>query len=368
MTGVAAGARPAPPAGSGATIAVTEFWLDNGWMRVGVLDYGATLVEVDLPDRAGVRRNVVVRLSDVADYLSTTNRAYVGSTMGRFARMVPYGLVDLDGQEHRLVPNAGPHHIHGGPDGFDARMWTGDAAGGSTAGHIVLTLTSPDGDQGYPGTLACSARFTLDHRNRLTVRYEATTDRTTLCGITNHAFWNLAGTGTVDAQTLHLNATEILEQVRRDGPEVLPTGRRLPVAGTGADFRAPRRLGDVAVDGFFPLAGHPAGHPTARPAGQPDDRTDGQPDDRTDGAWAARLCDPGSGRRLAVDSDQSGMAVYTGDHLPGRPRAGVCLQAGPWPYVRDTPAFPDALLRPGQTYRSTTTFAFDVAPRIGEAA
>jgi aldose 1-epimerase len=329
VTGVEAGARPA-------ATEVTEFWLDNGWMRVGVLSYGATVVEVQVPDRSGVRRNVAVRLPDLAAYLAADDRAYVGSTMGRFARMVPYGVVDLDGQRHQLVPNAGPHHIHGGPDGFDARIWAGSAAGGPGSGHIALSLTSPDGDQGYPGTLACTARFELDLHNRFTIRYEATTDRATLCGFSNHVFWNLAGTGTVDGQVLQLNADRILEQVVKAGAEVVPTGRIVPVAGTGSDFRAPRRLRDVAVDGFFPLTGGP------------------------DHGWVARLSDPGSGRRMVVGSDQSGMGVYTGDHLPGRARAGVCLQPGPWPYAAGA-GFPCPVLRPGQTYRSRTTFTFDVA-------
>ncbi|MFI5907242.1 aldose epimerase family protein [Dactylosporangium sp. NPDC051541] len=341
MTGVAAGARPVSSAGDQDPIGLTEFWLDNGWMRVGVLDYGATVVDVQVPDRAGVRGNVAVRLPAVTDYLATADRAYVGSTMGRFARMVPHGVVDLDGREHRLAPNAGPHHIHGGPTGFDARVWAGEAAGGDDAGRIVLTLSSPDGDQGYPGTLTCRAEFTLDRRNRLTIRYEAVTDRTTLCGLTTHAFWNLAAGGTVDDQRLRLSADGVLEQLRGDGPEVLPTGRILPVAGTPSDLRAPRRLRGVALDGFFALSG-------GSRAGAGEVR-------------AAELSDPASGRRMVVDTDQSGMAVYTGDHLPGRARAGLCLQPGPWPYVRGASAIPGSLLRPGQTYRSSTTFGFDGA-------
>jgi aldose 1-epimerase len=330
VSGVAAGRRTVGRAGPDPGREVHELWLDSGRMRVAVLDYGATLVEVLVPDRSGTRRNVALRLPDLAAYLAAGDRAYVGSTMGRFARIVPHGRLELDGRRHQLVPNAGPHHIHGGPDGFDARVWDASAGGGADRGRIVLTLTSPDGDQGYPGTLACSAHLELDLRGRLTIRYEATTDRTTLCGLSNHVFWNLAGSGTIDAHLLQLNAAQVLEQVP-EGQDVVPTGRVVPAAGTAADLRAARRLQDIALDAFFPLTGG--------------------------AGWVARLLEPESGRRLVIDSDQSGMAVYTGDGLPGRPRAGICLQPGPWPCAA---GLPSSVLRPGQTYRSRTTFALDV--------
>jgi aldose 1-epimerase len=332
-TGVAAGTRPFGDTGSQA---VSEFWLDNGRVRVGVLDYGATVVEVAVPDRSGARANVALRLPGVDDYLATVDRAYVGSTMGRFARIVPYGRLDLDGIVHQLSTNAGSHHIHGGPDGFDNRIWSASAVGGTSTGRITLRLTSADSDQGYPGTLDCTARFELDDRDRLTIGYEASTDQTTLCGLSNHVFWNLAGSGTVDGHALWLHAGRILEA----DEEFVPTGRIVAVAGTPADFRQARSLGEAPVDAFLPL---------------PADRTPNR---------VARLYEPGSGRRLTISTDQSGMAIYTGDFLPGRRRAGVCLQPGPWPYVPDADSFPTAVLRPGETYRSRTLFAFDVADGI----
>ena len=307
--------------------AVTELSLDNGWMRVAVMTYGATVVAVEVPDRTGERRNVVVRLPDLAAYEAAEGRAYVGSTMGRFARIVPNGELELDGQSHRLTTNDGPHHIHGGPQGFDAKVWKGGATGGEESGRIVMSLRSPDGDQGYPGNLACTAVFELDRENRLTIAFEATTDRTTLCGLSNHVFWNLAGDRTVDDQLLQVNSTRVVES----GPDFVPTGNTVSVAGTDRDFAAERVLKGTAVDNFF-----------AVPAG----------------SWAARLTDPGSGRRLEIGTDQSGMAVYTGEILP-EARAGICLQPGPWPYAPGT-SFPSAVLRPGQTYRGRTSFRLSV--------
>lgn len=328
MSGVEAAARPAGKTGAGQEI--TELSLDNGWMRVAVLTYGATVVAVEMPDRTGARRNVVVRLPDLAAYEAVEGRAYVGSTIGRFARIVPDGELDLDGRRHRLALNEGGHHIHGGPEGFDARVWNGDATGGEESGRIALSLRSPDGDQGYPGNLSCTAVFELDPRNRLTVTFEATTDRPTLCGLSNHVFWNLAGADTIDGQSLRLNSTRVVES----GPDFVPTGETVSVAGTHLDFGAPSPLRGVAVDKFFAVPPE---------------------------SWSARLSDPGSGRRLEVGTDQSGMAVYTGEILPTA-RAGICLQPGPWPYTARRTSFPSAVLRPGETYRSQTTFSLEVLP------
>jgi aldose 1-epimerase len=331
---------------------VPVFSIDNGRVRVSVLDYGATVVGVQVPDRSGGRADIAVRLPALRDYREASDRAYVGSTMGRFARIVPNGRATIDGRPHVLTPNAGPHHIHGGPDGFDNRVWTALEGAGQGSRRIVLGLTSPDGDQGYPGTLTATATYELDDRDRLTVRYEATADRPTLCGLSTHVFWNLTGYAPgaeaagghpagIGGHVLQLNAARVLES----GADFVPTGQIADVAGTDADLRAPRLLGDLALDRFFPVPADPVPADPAR-------------------AWVARLYDPVSGRRLTVGTDQSGMAVYTGDHLPGRKRAGICLQPGPWPYLSGQPGFPSPVLLPGQAYRSTTIFAFDEAEHI----
>ncbi|MET7607955.1 aldose epimerase family protein [Streptomyces avermitilis] len=304
---------------------VYEHGLDNGRLRVAVWSYGATLVEASVRD--GERRtNLVVRLPDLATYEERAGRAYVGSTMGRYARIVARGEAPVAGRVHQLALNEGDHHIHGGPRGFDAVVWEGHARGGPDSGSIVLSLYSPDGDQGYPGTLRCTATFALGTDDTLTVRYEATTDRPTLCGLTLHAFWNLAGGGTVDDHVLDVGARAVLEA----DAHFVPTGRLLPVADTPLGHVRDRPLSGVALDHFAALA-------PASPA--------------------AVLRHPAGGRTLRLSTTEPGLAVYSGDHLPV-PRAGLCLQPGAWPDAPHHPSFPSALLYPGRTYRHVTTYTF----------
>jgi aldose 1-epimerase len=313
--------------------AVHEYGLDSGRMRVAVWDYGATLVEVSVAD-GGSRTNLVVRLPDLKAYEQRAGRAYVGSTMGRYARIVARGRAPVADRVHQLALNEGSHHIHGGPRGFDARVWDGDAVGGPDAGRITLSLRSPDGDQGYPGRLHCTATFELHTDDRLVVRYAATTDRPTLCGLTLHAFWNLSGGGTADGHTLEVDADAVLET----DAHFLPTGRLLPVSRCGLDPHEPRTLGSTALDHCLAL--------------------------RPGGGTAAVLRDPAGGRTLRLETNQPGLAVYSGDHLP-RPRAGLCLQPTAWPDAPNHPAFPSAVLLPGRTYTHVTTYAFGLPRPAG---
>lgn len=339
MSGVAASIRRVGrvDAGPDRGADVSELSLDNGSVSVSVLTYGATVVAVRAPDRAGRRDNVVLALPDLASYTAAADPFYVGSTMGRFARIVPHGRLDLDGHRYELTPNVGAHHVHGGPDGFDARVWRGQARGGSQRGRLSFALSSVDGDQGYPGTLHCAAHFTLDRRDRLTVRFEARTDRPTLYGLSTHVFWNLSGAGgqdnhALDRHVFQLHADHLLDA----DEEFVPTGHVLPVSGA-LDFRDGRVLGDVAVDRFYPLV------------------------PRGDDVRVAELTDPVSGRSLAVGTDQPGIAIYTGDGLP-QPRAGICIQPGPWPHAPQHPGFPNAVLRPGEARGAETTFSFSLTP------
>ena len=343
MAGVECWRRSLGAAPGAAAEPVTEFGLDNGLLRLAVWSYGATVVEVSARERPAARErsaarerpagerptapatNLVLRLPDLAAYQASADRAYVGSTLGRFARLVAGGQARIAGRRHQLTRNAGAHHIHGGHRGFDAQVWSGAAAGGAATGHIDLDLVSPDGDQGYPGTLSCTARFELDTEDRITIRYQASTDQPTLVGLTNHSFWNLAGQGSIDSHVLQVAAEETVEA----DEQFVPTGRLIPVAGGQRDFRQPRRLGASVLDDCFAL---------------------------TSGTPAARLRHPGTGWSLELATDQPGLAVYTGDGLP-TPRAGLCLQPGPWPDAPNQPSFPPAELLPGQLYHHTSTFS-----------
>lgn len=304
---------------------VHELGLRTAHMSVAVWTYGATLVEV-VVDRAGAAPNVVTRLPDLAAYEQRSGRRYIGATMGRFARVVGGGRLHIGPRLHQLALNAGAHHLHGGPDGFDARVWDGAATAGSDRGHIGLDLVSRAGDQGYPGELRARATFTLDEEDRLTISYEAEADQPTLVGMTNHAFWNLAGGGTIDDHTLQV---PVLAQLEAD-LEFIPTGRRLPVDGTDLDVRQGRSLRGLALDHCVEVAR---------------------------GVAATVLTHPGSGRRMELASNQGCMALYTGDALDP-PRGGLCLQPGAYPDAPNRPEFPSALLAPGARYRNRTTFRF----------
>jgi aldose 1-epimerase len=314
------GGRPGRP--------VESYTLDNGsGLAVTVWTYGATLVEVLVPDRDGRTGNVVLRLPGLDDYLDRARNPYVGSTVGRYCRCVAGGRFELDGAEHRLDVNDGRHHIHGGPEGFDRRLWSASTAEGADELSVTLDLHSPAGDQGYPGAVDARCVYRVDRGNRLTIEYSAVCDAPTLIGLTNHAFWNLAGHGRIDDHRLSLN---VRRYVPFDADLIPLAGPPAPLDGTDLDFRAPRRIGGQRIDNFFPL---------------------------DDPAWAAELQDPGSGRLMRVSTDHPGVGVYSADGL-AVPRTGICLETGAWPDAPNRPDFPPVRLAPGQTYRRRTVHAF----------
>jgi aldose 1-epimerase len=326
---------------------VTEIVMDNGRIAVTIWSYGATLVSVEVPDRFGRRRNVVVRRPDLTAYKDPRDRVYMGSTLGRFARIVSNGRLSLDGRDHYLARNAGEDHIHGGPEGFDARNWQTWVEKGPGNVRAVLLLRSPDGDQGYPGTLTTRVTYELNARHCLTVRYEAITDAPTLYGLSPHIFWNPGEAPTIDDLELQLSTRYVLDA----NEDFVPTGRVLPVRHTPLDFTEPRRLGAVKIDDCFVASAVPPPAGTASAV-----------------AEVATIRDRESGRRIVVRTDQTATAAYTGDLLPGRPRAGLCLQPGPWPDAPNQPSFPSAILRPGRVHRSRTTFSLLTDERVDQGA
>ncbi|GAA3728733.1 galactose mutarotase [Plantactinospora mayteni] len=317
------------PDGPDPGVTVEEITLSAGDLEVVVWTYGATLVEVVMPHRHGERRNVVCRLPDLAAYEDRRRNAYVGSTVGRYCRGVRDATFVLDGRRHVLDRNAGTHHLHGGRDGFDRRVWRARVEESADEVAAIMTLVSPDGDQGYPGEVTAEVAYRLDRQGRLAFHYRATTTAPTLVGLTNHAFWNLAGGGTVDDQLLTLHADHVVPF----DEELFPlAGPARPVAGTALDFRRPRRIGAAPLDNFFVLPGP---------------------------GLAAELTDERSGRRMRVSTDQPGLGVYSGDGL-FTPRAGLALEAGAWPDAPNLPDAPSVRLDPGQIYRQRTVHEFSV--------
>ena len=309
-----------------------------------LLDLGATAhrLEVTAPD--GVRRNVLLGHGSPQAYLDSDD--YLGGTIGRYANRIAGGRFELAGAVVRVGVHERGNHLHGGPDGFDRRLWEVVEQDDATA---TLELLSPDGDQGFPGTVRARARFEV-HASGVAIALSAETDATTVVNLTNHAYFNLdgEGAGSIDHHLLTLAADDYTPV----DPDGIPLGAHRSVAGTPYDFRAPRRLGRTPPGSGPQLAGRGIDHNFVVRGEGP----------RT----VAVLESPASGLRMELISDQPGLQVYTGDGLgSGRPdgdgpapRSGLALEPQLFPDSPNRRDFPTATLRPGEIYRSTIRWRF----------
>ncbi|AHH99056.1 aldose epimerase family protein [Kutzneria albida] len=323
----AVGTAPACEGRPAAEVESYSLEVGQGW-GVTVWTYGATLVEVRVPDRGGQVDNVCVRLPDLPAYLDQASNPYVGATVGRYCRCVSGGEFELDGLRYELDRNQGRHHVHGGSDGFDRRVWSAEAGRDGDALEVRLSLTSPDGDQGYPGEVEVTTTYRFEPGCTLTIEHSARTTAPTIVGLTNHTFWNLAGRGTIDEHWLRLDATEAV----RFDEEVIPLpGPPAQVRGTGLDLTTARSLAGTKLDNCYLLG---------------------------DESRVAELSHPGSGRTMRVSTDQPAVGVYTGDFFSQRPRAGICLETGALPDAPNRPEFPSVRLDPGHTHRHRTVHHF----------
>jgi aldose 1-epimerase len=329
---------------------------DSAGTDVAVLTYGGILQEVRVPDRDGRPAGVTLGFGDLEGYTRAAYRAgnpYFGAVVGRYANRIAGGRFTLDGRAYRVPPNNGPNALHGGPDGFDARVWEAEALREASAVGVRLRLTSPDGDQGFPGTLAAEVTYRLEP-GRLRIDYRATTDAPTVVNLTNHTYWNLAGagSGTAEHHVLEVPASRFTPV---DATQI-PLGAEEPVAGTPFDFRVARAVGHRLRDGHPQLvAGRGYDHHLVL------DGADGL-------ALAARLHDPRSGRMLEVRTTEPGVQVYTGNFLDGTLRGhggrqyrqgdAIALETQHAPDSPNRPDVPSTVLRPGETYASRTVFAF----------
>jgi aldose 1-epimerase len=337
-------ARPFGTTGDGA--AVRQFTLTNAHGMVArVTEYGATLTQLWVPDRDGRPGNVVLGFDRLGPYLETG--FYLGATMGRVTNRIANARFTLDGREYVLTANRAPNHIHGGARGFDKRVW----GSREVPGGVAFTYTSPDGEEGYPGTVNVTVTYALTDANELRIDYAATTDRPTPINLTNHSFFNLAGQGggTVLDHVLTVNAGRYTAV----DSTLIPTGALAPVAGTPLDFTRPHRIGE-RIAALAATGGYDHNYVL-----------DGDP-----GALrlAARLEEPRSGRVMEVRTTEPGMQFFTGNRFDGTitgvgglvfvRHAGLALETQHFPNSINQPAFPSVVLRPGTTFRSTTVYAF----------
>ena len=330
---------------------VEAITLRDGPYACTVLTWGGAVQSLIVPDRAGKPVDIALGFDRLEDYLR--HDKYLGAIIGRCANRTAGASFFLNGKEYPLFPNDGPNHLHGGKEGFDRRLWTVESLTGNS---LTLSLVSPDGEEGYPGTLTVEVTYRLDG-GCLTIDYLAHTDATTVCNLTNHAYFNLSGhgAGSVENHLVQLFATRYTPT----HPGSIPTGELAPVEGTPMDLRQPKRLGD-GWDLPFPQLTLAGGYDhnwvvdgemgTLRPF--------------------AKVYAPGTGITLEVESTLPGVQFYSGNYLEGCPtgkggalyprRGGLCLETQFFPDSLHHPNFPSPILGPGETWRHTAIFRFGV--------
>lgn len=301
-----------------------------GGLVVRFLQLGGIVTAIEAPDRTGRVANVVRSLPAETDYRALNRHYYLGALVGRYAGRIAGARFAVDGREYALAANEGPNLLHGG-DGFDMRLWDVERLDEATA---RLRLTSPDGDQGFPGRLDVAVTYAVTPDNALRIDYEARTDAPTHVNLTSHSYFNLAGGGGISGHRLGLPAAH------RAGIDEtgIPTGAFPPVAGTRYDFTTVRAIGGESFDHSW-LLGDAAG---LMPA--------------------ARLEDPVSGRTLDILTTEPTIHVYTAGHFPTGgplpPATGIALETQHLPDTPNREGWPPTLLRPGEIRRSTTLYRF----------
>ncbi|WP_249522237.1 aldose epimerase family protein [Modestobacter marinus] len=341
---------------------VERWTLSNGDMTVRVLTYGGVIQTLEVPDANGDVENVVLGFPDVAGYASDAD-PYFGSLIGRYGNRIAGGTFDLAGETYQLPLNDGPNTLHGGPDGFDDRVWTATPIGNRHVAALRLDLVSPVGYQGFPGTLTTSVVYALDSHERLAVRYEATTDAPTVVNLTQHTYWNLGGEG---SGTIYDHELEIDADAYTPVDETLiPTGEIAPVEGTPFDFRESTAIGErIRVADQQLLYGQGYDHNWV--LNREDDGAREGSDSEDGLEEAAVLHDPDSGRTLKMLTTEPGLQFYSGNFLDGtivgtggsvyRQSDGLALETQHFPDSPNQPEFPSTELQPGETYQSTTVF------------
>jgi aldose 1-epimerase len=318
-----------------------------------IMTYGATIVSLKTPDRAGEFRNIVLGFDTIDAYLAGV--PYFGATVGRFANRIANGRFTLDGKSYQLPQNDGVNSLHGGQRGFDKRVWTATSRQTAHAGLLRLTYVSAAGEEGYPGALTAHVTYKLGDDDTLAIEYQATATAPTPVNLANHAYFNLSGDPThpILAHRLTLNA----DRYTPVDATLIPTGELRAVAGSAFDFRAPHEIGSRINDSDEQLArGHGYDHNWVLNQQQPGALT-----------LAALLQDPDSGRSLEIRTTQPGVQFYSGNFLNGKPagsgsvfeyRTGLCLETQHFPDSPNQAAFPSTILRPGEVYSEKTILAF----------
>jgi aldose 1-epimerase len=317
-----------------------------------VTTYGASLVEMHVPDRAGQMANVTLGFDSPLGYEAKTN-PFFGATTGRVANRIAKGKFTLNDKTYTLATNNGPNHLHGGNVGFNRRIWTAKQFESPDGVGVLFTYVSPDGEEGYPGRLTTNVTYTLTNANELKIDYQAVTDKPTILNLTNHSYWNLHGAD---------GGADILDHVVQINADaytpvdatMIPTGEIAPVKGTVFDFTKPKTIGqDIAKTPGTPN-GFDHNYVLNGAAGEM--------------KFCAKVSDPDTGRVMEISTTEPGVQLYTGNFLDGSLHSpagkpyvkhyALCLETQHFPDAVNQPKFPTTVLNPGQTFRSTTVHKF----------
>lgn len=321
-------------------------------LKAKVMTYGATLIELDVPDRSGRLADIVLGFDSLDPYLA--GHPFFGSTTGRYANRIGKAQFVLNGQTYKLAANNGPNCLHGGIRGLDKRVWKARDVSTAAGAAVEMTYTSPDGEEGFPGTLQIKVIYTLTHTDdELQISYEATTDKDTVINLTNHSYFNLAGAGEGDIlnHVLRLNA----ERYTPVDDTAIPLGDVISVRNSVMDFTTPIAIGAR----WSQLKGNPGGYDHNYVINQV------RAGELT---MCADVYEPNSGRRMTISTTEPGVQLYTGNFLDGKAigkgkkaylkNYGFCLETQHFPDSPNKPQFPSTVLKPGQVFRSRTVHRF----------
>ena len=346
--------------------AVNVYTLKNAHgMEVRATSYGGIILSLKVPDRNGRFDDVVLGYDSLSDYQRAS--PYFGAIIGRYGNRIAGGRFTLDGRTYTLARNNGPNHLHGGLKGFDKVVWDVAPFEHPDSVGLVFRYRSPDGEEGYPGTLQATVTYTLTDRNELIFDYLGTTDRATPVNLTQHSYFNLAGDGKGDilGHVVTLNADHFTPV----DSTLIPTGEIRAVAGTPFDFRTPTAIGArIAQDDEQLRYGRGYDHNFVLNKGG----TGGSPGEGAALTLAARVYEPSTGRVMEIYTTEPGMQFYTGNFLDGtlrgkhgvvyRHRYGFAMETQHFPDTPNKPDFPSTTLHPGEQYRSRTIYKFAVQP------
>jgi aldose 1-epimerase len=314
----------------------------NG-VQVSITNYGGIIQSILLPNGRDAWVDIVAGYDTLEEYVA--DKAYFGATVGRYANRISGGSFILNGQQYKLAKNAENHHLHGGNEGFNKKLWSAKPIVTENDCRLELSYTSPDGEENYPGNLVVLAIFSLNNLNEFSIQYFAKTDKETHINLTNHSYFNLSGGGNIAQTRVAIYA----KKYTKTDDELIPTGKLIPVEGTPLDFRKEKPIGqDIAATG----AGYDHNYVLNKRGKEI--------------SFAAKATGPLSRRSIEVYTSQPGMQFYTGNFLGIKGKKGriyenhdaFCFETQHYPDSPNRPEFPSTLLKPGELYEETTIFRF----------